>query len=51
VCIVVILYVFVVLRVCIVVFTLDAGLLAGIQYSEGQEFLVSLHRTLTIYLL
>ena len=35
VCIVVILCVFVVLRVCIAVFTLDAGLLARSQYSEG----------------
>ena len=34
-CIVVILCVFVVLRVCIAVFTLDAGLLARSQYSEG----------------
>jgi len=35
VCIVVILYVFAVLYVCIAVFTLDAGLPARSQYSEG----------------
>jgi len=34
-CIVVIFRVFIVLNVCIAVFTLDAGLLARSQYSEG----------------